>query len=264
MLRNVFTKALRDQRWALLGWGTGLVLLVLAESSVWPTIRDMPDLDRLLEGYPRALEELFDLSAMTTATGFMNAELFTLVLPMLFIIFGVTRGARMVAGEEEAGTLGPLLVTRLSPRSLLLQKAAALVVAVVALGLVLLSSTWASSTFFDLGLSVPDIASGTLAVVLLGTEFGLLALAVGAASGRRALALGVAGSLALASYLLYALGLLVDALEPWRMISPFAQALSQGPLGAGVPPSFAWLLLGAAVVVAASLPVFTRRDVRGA
>lgn len=264
MLRNVYLKTLRDQRWALLGWGTGLVLLVVAEASVWPTIRDMPNFDQLLEGYPAGMDELFDLSAMSTAQGFMNAELFTLVLPMLFIIFGATRGARMIAGEEEAGTLGVLLVTRVSPGSLLLQKAWALVTAVAALGLTLVVSTYAASSVFDLDMPLVDIVSGSLAMALLGVEFGALSLSVGAATGRRSLALGAAGSTALASYLVYALGLFVDALEPWRPLSPFHQAVSEGPLGAGLPLSFFWLLVGATAVLTASLPIFERRDVRGA
>lgn len=262
MFRNVFTKSLRDQRWALLGWSIGVVLLVVMESFVWPTLRDMPNIDELMAGYPDAMKEMFNLEAMTTAIGFMNAELFTLVLPMLFIIFGVSRGARMVAGEEESGTLEFLLVTRVSPTAFVLQKAAALAAAVSALGVVLFLTLWASSAAFGMGISPVDVATGSLTMVLLGVEFGFLALAVGAATGRRGVALGVAGSAAVASYVLYAIALIVDSVEPWGPVSPFTQALSDGPLGAGPPLTTGWIVLAAAVFVAASLPVFERRDLR--
>ena len=95
-----------------------MVLLVVVESSIWPTMRDMPNFDELLKGYPDAMKRLFDLDAMETATGFLNAELFTLVLPMLFIIFAVSRGARMIAGEEERGDLDVILVMRVSSPTL--------------------------------------------------------------------------------------------------------------------------------------------------
>jgi ABC-2 type transport system permease protein len=262
MLGSVFTKSLRDQRWALLGWGAGVALLILVEAAVWPTMRDMPNLDELLRGYPEAMKELFELDAMSTAQGFMNAELFTLMLPMLFIIFGVSRGARMIAGEEERGVLDVILVTPVSTFSLVWQKAAALAVSVGVLGLVLFATMLLVAPVFDMDIGVSAVGSGVLAMWLLGVEFGFLSLAVGAATGRRALALSVAGVLALGSYVLYALGQLVDSVAPWQPLSPFHQAVSDGPLGAGLPASFAWLALVAVAVVVAATPVFDRRDIR--
>jgi ABC-type transport system involved in cytochrome c biogenesis ATPase subunit len=44
-------------------------------------------------------------------------------LPVLFLVYGIGRGARAVAGEEEAGTLDVLLVTRVSPARLVLARA---------------------------------------------------------------------------------------------------------------------------------------------
>ena len=105
MLANVFTKTLRDQRRSLIGWSIGIATLILVEGALWPSVRDMPNLDEFLASYPEALKEAFNLGAMTTGTGFLNAELYTLVLPILFLVFGISRGARLVAGEEEAGTL---------------------------------------------------------------------------------------------------------------------------------------------------------------
>ncbi len=262
MLRNVFTKSLRDERWSLFGWGTGIVLLVLGVSAVWPTMRDMPRLEEFLAGYPEPLRELFDLDTIMTGAGFMNAELFTLLLPIMFIIFAVGRGARMVAGEEEAGTLEFLLLTPVSPIRLVLHKAAALITLTTALGGVVFVSLWACSGIFGMDITVADIAAGSLAMVLLGLQFGLLALAVGAATGSRALALGVAGAVAAGTYLLYALGLLVEAIEPWSPLSPFDQALSNGPLGGPVPVTVGWIVLSAVVLLLASLPVFDRRDIR--
>jgi hypothetical protein len=74
MFGNVFLKTIRDQRRTLLGWGIGIVLLVGFEAALWPSIRDMPDLKNFLANYPEAMKELFNLDAMTTPSGFMNAE----------------------------------------------------------------------------------------------------------------------------------------------------------------------------------------------
>jgi ABC-2 type transport system permease protein len=121
MFRNVFLKTLRDQRRSLVGWSIGVVILVLLEAALWPSVRDMPDLQQFLASYPEAMRKLFNLEEFGTGTGFMNAELFSALLPVLFIIFAVGRGARILAGEEEAGTLDVLLVTPVSAVRLVLQ-----------------------------------------------------------------------------------------------------------------------------------------------
>lgn len=262
MLTSVFLKTLRDLRRSTIGWAIGLAVLVAVMASIWPSMRDMPDLEDFLANYPEAMRELFNIEAITTGAGYLNAELFSILLPALFIVHGIGRGARLVAGEEEAGTLEALVVTPVTRLRLLLEKAAALGVAVVALGVALFLATWASGVAFDMQLPVGDIAVGSLAMVLLGLEHGWLALAVGAASGRRGLALGVASTVAVAGYVLYVLGLFVEAMEPWQPLSPFHQALDAGPLGGGgVPVVFAWMALAAVVFVGAAVPLFDRRDI---
>ncbi len=261
VLRNVFTKSLRDARRGLIGWGISIVVLVLLEAALWPSVRNMAELQQFLENYPEALRKLFNLDQFATGTGFMNAELYSLLLPILFLVYAIGRGARAIAGEEETGTLDVLLVTRVSPVSLIVQQAAALAVAVAALGTVLFAAVMTWSPVFDLGIGVADAAGGSLALVLLGIEYGWLALAFGAAAGRRAAAVSVAAALAIAAYVLYAAGALVDAIEPWQPLSPFHQAIDGGPLGAGLPAGYAWMAVGAVVFVLAALPVFNRRDI---
>jgi ABC-2 type transport system permease protein len=260
VLTDVFRKSLRDQRRALIGWGIGIVLTVAAMAALWPSVRDMFDRE-LLAAYPEAMQRLFDIESMHTGAGFLNTELFSIVLPAMFIIYGIGRGARLVAGEERDGTLEVVIVSPVSRVRILLHKAAALAVGIVALGVLLLAAVVLASAAFDMGIPAGHAAIGTLAMVLIGIQHGWLALAVGAATGRRALAVGVAGTVAMAGYLLYVMGALVDAVEPWQPLSPFTQAISAGPVSGTVPWGFAWLALAAVVFLVAALPLFDRRDI---
>ncbi len=261
MLRSVFLKTLRDQRHGLVGWSIGIVLLVVTESLIWPSFSDMPDVEQLFAQYPEPMKKIFDIEAMTSGLGFLNVELFSLMLPALFLIYAIARGARLVAGEEEAGTLDVLLVTPQSSARVVLEKALALVTCVAVLGVGLFAVTMICSVTIGMGIGVLDTLAGTLAMVLLGAEFGLLAVAVGAATGRRSLAVGVPGALAVAAYVLYVAGLLLTEVDPWQRLSPFHQAVVSGPLGGGFPPSFLWLVLGSVVVTLAALPLLDRRDI---
>jgi beta-exotoxin I transport system permease protein len=258
---NVFVKTLRDQRRALIGWSIGLAVMVLLEAALWPTVRNMGNLQEFIANYPKALRELFKIDQFATGSGFLNGELYSLLLPILFLVYGIGRGARAVAGEEEAGTLEVLLTTRVSPMSLVLHKAAALTVAVAGLGVVLFAAVMVCSPLFGLDVTAGEALTGSLAMVGLGIEFGVLALAVSAVSGRHAIAVAAASALAVGAYLLYAAGGLVDALSSWRGVSPFQQALAGGPLGAGLPAAYLWMPAVAAVFLLAALPVFDRRDI---
>jgi ABC-2 type transport system permease protein len=264
VLENLYLKTMRDQRRGLVGWSIGVALLVLIEAALWPTIGDMENLEQFLASYPEAMRELFNLDAMTTGQGFMNAELFSMLLPGMFAAFAIGRGARLVAGEEEGGTLDILLVSPLSRSRVLMEKAAALVTGLVALGAVLMVTLVVCSTVFDLGIGVGSAFAGSLSMTLLGLVHGSIAFAVGAVTGSRALSLAVAAVVAVAGYVLHVAAVFVDALQPWQPLSPFTQAVAEGPLGGGVPVEFCWMALTAVVVFALALPVFERRDIAAA
>ncbi|WP_433664616.1 ABC transporter permease subunit [Nocardia sp. CA-128927] len=263
MLRNVYTKSLRDQRRGLVGWSIGVILLVLLESAIWPTFSDMAGMQSFLKNYPEAMQKLFNLDQFSTGTGFLNAELFTMLLPILFLVFAISRGARGIAGEEERGTLEVLLVNGISPIRLALEQAAVVITSVVVLGLALFGSIVVCSAIFGLGIPIAAIASGALSMTLLGMEFGLIAAAIGAATGKRVLAIGVSSVLAVAAYVLYVASQLVTAITPWGPWSPFHQAVGGGPMGAGLPLPYLWLALGGICCVLAALPIFDRRDIAG-
>ena len=259
MTASVFTKTLRDQRRGLLGWSVGTAATVALMAAIWPSFNDI-DIDALLAQYPKALLEVFNVGQMSTGAGYLNAELFSLMLPAIFIVFAVGRGARVLAGEEEAGTLEVLVTLPVSRTRIIVEKAAALVVDVAALGAVLFVSTWLSSQLFGLDISVRAALNGAVAMALLGIEFGLVALAIGAVTGKRNVAVGASACLAGAAYLVYLAAQLVESLRPLRRLSPFYQAISGGPLDDRLPPIVWWTVAVGVVVFAASVRVFASRD----
>ena len=200
---------------------------------------------------------------MSTGIGFMNAELFSVLLPAMFIIYAVARGARFVAGEEEDGTLAAIVTLPLGRDRVLGHKAAGLVVGVGVLAFLVWIATWGSSLAFDLGISAREAAMGACTQWFIGVQFGLVAMAIAAWSGRRPLAVAVPGALAVAAYVLYIATQLVDSLHDLRWLTPFFAATTGGPLGPGLP-WVAWTMPAVGLVaLAGSVPRFVRRDIRG-
>ncbi len=262
MFRTTFGRSLFGMRHGLIGWSIGVALTVWVMAAIWPSMQSM-DIDALLAQYPEPLKEAFNVADFATGTGFLNGELFSIVLPAIFVVYGIGRGARMVAGEEQDGLLELLAVTPTTRTSILLQRAAAIVVGVSVLGAVLWAAILLGSVVAGMEVGVVPAARAALLMSLLGAEFGVVAIAVGAASGRRSIALAASGGLAVAAYLLYIVGQLVDAVRPYRWLSPVYQAIVDGPIGPTLPGLAALMPLVMLVAVAAAVPIFERRDLAG-
>lgn len=103
------------------------------------------------------------------------------------------------------------------------------------------------------------IAAAFVADYLLALGHGAFALLLGAATGRRAAAIGIAAAVAVAGYLLDALAQVVEALEPWQVLSPFEYVGE--PLRHGLQLTDAAVLIALALGAAAfAPPLFDRRD----
>ncbi len=180
MARDVFFKGLRDQRRALVGWSLGVAAYVAFLVPFYPTIKKSAvDLDTYLENLPEVLRTAFMGSGGDYASplGHLNTELFSWLVPLVFIVFGAGAGAgaRALADEEETGTLGLLLSYPLSRRRLVLQKSAALAVA-----LLVVATAFYVSLLIAVSAVGMEVSAGTLLEgVALG---GLLGLAVGSIS----------------------------------------------------------------------------------
>jgi ABC-2 type transport system permease protein len=122
-----------DHRRALVGWCLGIAGYTLLASSIFPSFKGSPDLTQLVERYPDALKALFGISGggITTGAGYTDAELFSLMLPLIVLVLAIGSGARAFAGEEDAGRLELLLSYPLRRRDAVLAKGAALAAEVV-------------------------------------------------------------------------------------------------------------------------------------
>jgi len=263
MLRSVFLKTLRDQGHALLWWGIGLVALAVMMVLFYPSVGGNPAMEGYLEALPEELLALFggESADFTSPEGFLNVELFSLIAPLLLLIFAIGFGSNAIAGEEERGTLELLLSNPLTRWRVAVEKSGAMVVATLMLGLVFWVGLAAASMAIGMEISLSNLAAACFSMALLGLTFGALALAVGCARGKRGLSMGVASAGAVAAYFLNGLAPVVEVLEPFRKLSPFYYYISAEPLKNGLDLGHAAVLAGVtAVLLVVGLVVFERRD----
>ena len=254
MLRSIFSTALWSRRRALAWWIGGSFVYLIFLGSVFPTFREnAAQFEELLESYPESLRALFNIvqgASFGTGPGFLHMELFSFMIPLVLLIFAVSFGARAIAGEEEEGLLDLVLSTPITRRRALLQQFGAMTVGTFLIGVFMNVAILVAGAAFDMGLSAGNVAAAMLSAVLISLVFGALALALGAATGRRGLALGVAGAAAVAAYLVFALAEMVSWLGTVQKASPWYYYAESAPLLRGVE----WAHLGVLAAIVVVLP----------
>jgi ABC-2 type transport system permease protein len=262
MLRNVFAKTLWDQRRGLLIWAIGLAAVGVAYAAFWPSF-NTPELAGFMEAYPRAVLDALGFTDITTAAGYLGSTTYGILGPILIIIYAAVLGGRAVAGEEEAGRLEVLLAHPVGRWQVILERWLAMVVSLAVVGAVLLLAMVVITGVLSFeGIDAARQAAATLQMVLLGLVFGSLALAVGAATGRRGLALGSVAALGVLTYFANTLGPSVDAIAWTRDLSPFRYYSGGQPLLHGLQLADAGVLLAAsAALLGLGGMALQRRDI---
>ena len=212
---------------------------------------------------PEALVAMIGGVDMSTPTGFLQGETFSLVVPIAFVAVLAMIGSRALAGEERDHTMGLLMASPISRTRILLHKTAALVVHGLLLGVVTYVSNLAGVLLAGLDVDLVNLAAITVLGTLLGLVFGAVALALSAATGNVQLAVYAAAGLALVSYFVETFFPLSATFEPWAALSPFHYYLGSDPLANGMAWGDAGVLVAlVAVLVAVAIPLFDRRDLR--
>jgi ABC-2 type transport system permease protein len=261
MLRTVFTKTIRDQRRALLWWGLGFVGTVFMYATFWPTIRgNASQFNDYIAKLPEAIRNLIG-GDYGTPQGYVQAEMFSLLLPVLLLVYAIGAGSRAIAGEEEAGTLDLLLAAPIRRTRVLLDKFWAMAGASFLLAMLAWVAIVAIGRPFGLTVSLVNLAAAAVNLFLLGVAFGSIALAVGSATGNKGMAIGVTSGLALVTFIVKTLAPSAPALKPFRILSPLYFYADHRPLANGFNGVDIAVLAGISVMgVAAALFLFDRRD----
>ena len=265
MLRRfpVLAQGLRDRRRSLLWWSLGVSVYIAIISAVWPSMRGATDLSGILDQLPQALLDMMGASdySMATGAGYVSGELFGFMIPIFILVLTIGAGAGAIGGAEERGTLDLVLAQPISRRRVLMQSAALVAVDAALFGVVIVVALAVANPLADLQIAFLHLVGAVAGIVLLGIVFGWFALALGAATGSRGLALGLAGGLGALTYLAGNLSGLVDFLHWAKWASPFWYATNGSPLDKGWVWWHALPLIGAALVVLViGARAFERRD----
>lgn len=249
----VLTKALASSRRSLAGWSVGTAAIAMTYASTYPSQRDST------ASLPEAMREALHIDA--TAAGYLHASVFGVILPLLAAIYGIATGARALAGDEESGRLDLLLAHPITRTRLVLQRFASLAAGAVAISLLVWLALLAIRDSAELTSVTPaEFLAQCLNLALLSITFGAVALAIGAAVGRRAVVLAASAAVAVLAYTAHSFAAQIGA--GWiAYLSPFHYYIGGEPLKNGFQWADGTVLAAMTVVITTTgIARFNHRD----
>ncbi|GIF75985.1 ABC transporter permease subunit [Asanoa siamensis] len=257
---DILTKTLWDSRRSLAGFAVGTALVGAMYAGFYPQVADGA-MGEAVDGFSPALREALNMEDIASAAGYLGSSVYGIIVPLIAVIYGIATGTRAIAGDEEAGYLDLLLAHPVGRTRLLLHRCAALAIGAFGLAALLLLAMLAVRPSAQLDtVSIGQFAAQSVALALLCTVFGAIAIAIGAATGSRAAALAGSAAIGVLAYATNTFASQIGA-DGLRYISPFHYYIGNEPLRNG----FQWADLGiltaaVGVLVLIATAAFRRRD----
>lgn len=268
MTMTIMRRLLADRRRGALWWGVGMATGVASIVGLWPSVRDNGDLDDVVKGLPSGVRALIGNEAgisISSAPGYLQARLFSTILPILLLVYAIGLGARIIGGAEEDGTLQLVVVAPVSRRRVAFERFAAakvLLLWLVVVGVLTTLTLGATVGLFD-RVSVGRVLIDFLAVTELALLFLSITFAAGAVTGRRGAALTTGSALAVGTYIVHGIAAAAPAVRGVRVISPWWWFLDRNLLvhdptflAIGLP------IILATIVFVGGVGAFERRDLK--
>ncbi|PRZ44050.1 ABC-2 type transport system permease protein [Antricoccus suffuscus] len=251
----------RLRRRSIIGYSLGMAAYVLVVVVIYPAFKDSSSLDNLVSS-DSTVAALFGVTgSLTSPSGWLNANVYANFLPLILLLMTIGYGASAIAGQAEEGTLSLVTTLPLSRRRIAAQKLAVVLLLTIPVGVLTLAMALIGR-WFQLEVALGPLLGATIGALLLGVDFGILALLVGAWTGSRGTALGVVSALAAASYLIGSLATTVQWMHPLRFVSLFYWSVGNNQLTDGLSATSVLVLIAVALIAAAAaVTAFDRLDV---
>jgi ABC-2 type transport system permease protein len=251
--------ALRLRLTSTVSAAVGLVAVMLMVGALFPAVGHT--IGKL--NIPSSVANLLGGADYGTITGWFRSEIAVIYAPLVIGALAITGASAVTAGEEEDRILALVLAHPVRRSRLVVAKASAVALVVVAVAFAVWVGLLAGVAVGGGGISAGHITALAVQLAFFGLAMGAVALALGAGTGSRALANGVAAAVAILGWLVNSFAPLVGAIAWLKYLSPFYYYAGHDPLtrGVGVTGLVVLGLLALALTAAAVLS-FDRRDLR--
>lgn len=252
------------RRMALLWWIIGVTALVALTVLSYAAVKDQAaQLDKAFGSLSSGASSFVGTNDLFSPKGFLNSNLYYIVLPILYIILILNLSSSLLGKEENETTLELLLSRPVSRGKVLAAKAAAGLLALLIVGTAATVATIICADIIGLHVGTWGIVLANIGTMLFAGTFGAISYAMFAASQlTRRFATLAAILLSFGSYIITSLAGLVHWLDGPSKFLPYHYFGSGKLLDGSMPLGLSVYIVGIFVLAAfASYLGFRRRDI---
>jgi ABC-2 type transport system permease protein len=261
---SVYLKTLREVRIAILGWGIGIGLLLYAVLTAVPSLANTPEARATLVSLAGTYSWLAAPISVDTPGGYATWKYgFTILIVAVWPLMACSR---LLRGEEERGSLDPLLSLPRGRWRVALEKLAAVWTALLGIGLLVGLLTFAGGQRVSADFGLGEALLFGLNLTLICGVFGSIALLLSQFTRERGTAAGLTAGLLLISIVLDMLHRVIPNTEWVSRISPIYYYNASKPLVPSYGTNVGAMLIMLALSIllsGAAIWLFARRDVGG-
>lgn len=253
-----------QRRFSTFWWSLGVSSFVLLNMVFYPSFKDDADeLQKSFDNIPDTAVQLIGGSTdFFSPVGFLNSQIYFLMVPILLGILAISLGANLLAREEQEHTIDSVLARPISRSRFLFSKAASGIINLSIVTMVSLFVTIVISKVVDIEVPTLNIVAVTIVCFLLALSFGAVAFMLSALGRARVASLGLASLFAIGGYLISSLSGTVDLLKTPSKVFPFHYYESEALLRGTYDWTKIWFLIfviGVCAII--SWAAFRRRDI---
>jgi len=264
----IFMETMRRNWRQMVYWGMGLLLYAVSIFLILPDETGLEGYGEVLEGFDEAVLSALGIAGdfdIGTPEGYIGYSFFGFVL-LIMSVYAVIAGLNITAVDEDSGTMDVVLSLPVTRWQVIVEKIAAYTVIVFGIGLIsfvgmMIGQQLAGDRVsFDTGTVLAaclGFAPPTILMIAI-TAF------VGTVARRRTTATAIAGGFVVASYLINAVGSVLnnDLGDAIKQVSVFNHYAGTDVFGGGVQLSSVLLVVVVTLVlVVGAVQFFEQRDI---
>jgi ABC-2 type transport system permease protein len=222
--------ALRLRLPATLSACVGLIAVMIAVGALFPAVGH--SIGKL--HVSSSVANLLGGADYGTITGWFRSEIGIFYGPLVIGGLAISAAAATTAGEEEDRILALVLAHPIRRSGLIAAKAMAVAAIVASIAFATWIGLIVGVAIGGGGITIAHITALAVQLALFGFATGAVALALGAATGNKSLAAGMAAVVGILGWLINSLAPLVSAISWLKYLAPYYYYAGEDPLTRGV------------------------------
>lgn len=263
-MKSIIKWSILQRKNSTIWWCIGIIAFIFINLIFYPTFKqDAAELQKSFENIPdAALQLLGGSNDFFSPIGYINSQVYFIMLPLLLGIVAIGLGSSVLMKEEQDKTIEGLLARPISRPKLLLAKALTGAIILTIITFATHISIALTAKLVDLQVPLRALTQATLVCFLMCLSFGAVAIVFTATGKARGASMGIATLIAFGGYIISSLSGTISWLTTPAKLFPFhyyqPEAILRGTYNWLNIWYFILLILGCGVV---SWLMFRRRDI---